>query len=43
MNKNKKIKSKGMTYKAGGVIFKNCPTCKTKAACKKAGRCLKKT
>jgi len=24
------------------VTFKNCPTCKTKAACRKAKKCLNK-
>ena len=35
--------SKGkMKYGKGGKVFKNCPTCPTKAACKKAGKCKKK-
>lgn len=28
--------------KAGKAEFKNCATCKTKALCKKAKKCLKK-
>ena len=31
-----------MKYKKGGKVFKNCPTCPTPGACKKAGKCKKK-
>jgi len=37
----KKIKSKGMAYKKGGVVFKPCSNCPAPAKCKKAGKCLK--
>jgi len=37
----KKIKSKGMAYKKGGVVFKPCSNCPSPAKCKKAGKCLK--
>ena len=40
--KTKDKKKKVMSYKSGGKVFKNCATCKSKAACKKAGKCLKK-
>ena len=40
--KMKDKKKKVMSYKSGGKVFKNCATCKSKAACKKAGKCLKK-
>jgi hypothetical protein len=32
-----------MKYKKGGKVFKPCPTCPTPGACKKAGKCKKKS
>jgi len=40
MKKDKK--KKVMSYEAGGKVFKPCPGCKTKTACKTAGKCMKK-
>jgi hypothetical protein len=38
----KDTKKKPMGYKAGGMVFKPCPGCKTPAKCKAAGKCMAK-
>jgi len=40
--KKKAKAAKPMAYKAGGMVFKPCAACPNPAACKKAGKCLKK-
>jgi hypothetical protein len=43
MDKKKTDKKKTVaSYKAGGSVFKMCPSCKTKRACSIAKKCMKK-